>query len=199
MDLSSSQSAFMTHNGLKVRLNHDFCTEYIREENILPWYISIEAFDSLRRILSLLTAIILLIIYNKNLLYSSVIITVSYLVGYFISQSYFEMVLWNFTYGLFYMAYSVIEKFFLPYIAFIVISIIMNNYIIVLSFVIARVLCFILLCVINYIYARYYIRKYRIYIGDVERTAAKLILLYSDKGIEYKQWIEEYARFIHEQ
>lgn len=44
-------SAFMTHNGLKVRINHDFCLRNIREENITPWYTSIEAFDSLRAFL----------------------------------------------------------------------------------------------------------------------------------------------------
>ena len=48
MDNIRRSTAFMTHNGLKVRLNHDFCAQYMDEENILAWYISIEAFDSLQ-------------------------------------------------------------------------------------------------------------------------------------------------------
>lgn len=54
----------MTHNGLKVRLNHDFCAQYMDEENILAWYISIEAFDSLRVVLSIITAIVIMFMHE---------------------------------------------------------------------------------------------------------------------------------------
>ena len=79
----------MTHNGLKVRLNHDFCAQYMDEENILAWYISIEAFDSLRVVLSIITAIVIMFM-HEDPIYSGVIISVMYFIGYIISQSYFQ-------------------------------------------------------------------------------------------------------------
>ena len=132
----------MTHNGLKVRLNHDFCAQYMDEENILPWYISIEAFDSLRGVLSIITAIVMMFNHTSPL-YSGVIILLIYLLGYYISQSFFEMALLNMVYGFFYMIYSQVARFFIPYIALVVISIITKEYYILLSFIVARITGFV--------------------------------------------------------
>ncbi len=198
MDNIRRSTAFMTHNGLKVRLNHDFCAQYMDEENILAWYISIEAFDSLRVVLSIITAIVIMFM-HEDPIYSGVIISVMYFIGYIISQSYFQMVLWNWIYGSFYMLYSLLDRFFIPYIALVVIGIITKEYYILLSFIIARMVCFIVLFIINNKIARYYHKKYGIYLGDVERTAIKLIQFYSDKDITFDKWIKEYLRFMKKQ
>ena len=106
------QTAFMTYNGLKVRLNYDFCARYIKEDCILPWFTSIEAFDSLRYILSIITAITMMLKHEAPL-YSGGMIAIMYFYGFFISQSYFQMVLWNFFYVIFYMIYSKLNKLFI--------------------------------------------------------------------------------------
>lgn len=126
-NIRERHTAFITHNGLKVRLNHDFCAEYINEANILPWYISIEAFVSLRVVLSIITTIIMMFIHN-NPFYSGAIIAIMYLFGYYISQSYFEMIQLNMIYGFFYMFYSLLDRFFIPYIVLLVIGVITKEY-----------------------------------------------------------------------
>lgn len=188
-------TAFMTHNGLKVRLNHKFCTKYMNEEYILPWYISIEAFDSLRVVLSIITAIVMMFIHGDPI-FSSFLIAVMYLFGYYISQSYFEMVLLNMIYGYFYMFYSMIGRFFIPYIALVLIAIITKEYYIILSLIIARIVGYVVLSTINIVRAKYYYKKYGIYFGDVEITAIKLIEFYSDKAMTFDKWVKEYSEFI---
>ena len=195
MNYISRTTAFMTHNGLKVRLNHDFCAQYMDEENILPWYISIEAFDSLRGVLSIITAIVMMFNHTSPL-YSGVIILLIYLLGYYISQSFFEMALLNMVYGFFYMIYSQVARFFIPYIALVVISIITKEYYILLSFIVARITGFVVSSTINIVRAKYYYKKYGIYLGDVEITAIKLLQFYSDKDVTFKKWIKEYSRFM---
>ena len=175
------QTAFMTHNGLKVRLNYDFCARYIKEDCILPWFTSIEAFDSLRYILSIITAITMMLKHEAPL-YSGGMIAIMYFYGFFISQSYFQMVLWNFFYVIFYMIYSKLNKLFIPYIyiILIIISFITKEYFVLLAFMIVRMGCFLIILIVIIIRSNYYNKKYGFYLGDVEVTTAKLINLYSD-------------------
>lgn len=190
-------AAFMTHNGLKVRLNYDFCADYLDEEKILPWYISIEAFDSLRGLLAIIVAIIM-IFNHGNPIYVGLVIATFYLFGYYISQSFFEMALLNLVYGFIYMLYSYLSKFFIQYIALVVIAIICKEYWLLLSYVAARIACYVILTIINIIQSKYILKKYGVYMGDVERTAAKMIQFYSSKNIKYKQWVKEYSSFIND-
>jgi len=197
MDSSKENyTAFMTHNGLKVRLNHNFCVQNVEEKNILPWYISIEAFDSLRGILSIISAIIMMLL-HKDIIYSGIVIMIMYFIGFIISQSYFYMVMLNMIYGLFYMAYSFIERFFIQYIALIIISIISKEFMILLVFIGVRLACFVVMNIINIILLKYYYGKYKIHMGDVEITAAKILQFYSDKDINFKQWISDYSNYIN--
>lgn len=197
MDNASEKSrAFMTHNGLKVRLNHDFCAEYIEEKNILPWYISIEAFDSLRSFLSIVCAIIMMFT-HVNPIYAGAIILVMYFYGYLVSQSFSMMAILNMIYGFFYMLYSFLNKLFISYIALVVIAVITGEYWILLSFVATRIICFIILRFVNLAQSKYIFNKYGVYLGDVETTAVKLLQFYSDKNIKYKQWIKEYSAFMN--
>lgn len=191
-----NRTAFMTHNGLKVRLNHEFCIQNVEEKNILPWYISIEAFDSLRGILSIIGAIIMMLL-HKDTLYSGIVIVIMYFIGFIISQSYFYMVILNMIYGIFYMAYSFIERFFIQYIALVIISIISKEVRVLLVFIGVRLACFVVMNIINIIRLKYYYGKYRIHMGDVEITAAKILQFYSDKNLNFKQWIREYSNYIN--
>ena len=195
-NILGKQTAFMTHNGLKVRLNYDFCARYIKEDCILPWFTSIEAFDSLRYILSIITTITMMLKHEAPL-YSGGMIAIMYFFGYYISQSFFQMSLFNLLYGIFYMIYSKLDRLFIPYIALIVISLITKEYFILLAFIIARMGCFLILFVVNIIRLDYYNKKYGVYLGDVEVTAAKLINLYSDGYISFKKWLKEYSEFIN--
>jgi len=195
--MDNNNSAFMTHHGLKVRLNHDFCTENIAEQKIIPWYISIEAFDSLRVVLAVISTVLLMFFHKHGFLYSCSIITISYLYGYYISQSYFEMALLNLIYGFFYMIYSFLDRLFIPYIALVIISVITKEYGILMSFVFSRVICFLILSIVNIIRAKHYMKKYGVYLGDVEITAAKLIQFYSDNDLKFNQWLKEYSEFMN--
>lgn len=147
---TESYNAFMTHHGLKVRLNPDYCNQFIKQETVLSWYASIEAFDSLRGILSIITAIIM-ILTHQNLVYTAVMIGIVYFIGFIISQSYFCMAALNLIYGLFYMIYAVIERLFIQYIALIVISIMAKELYILLLFVGVRLVCFVVMNIINII------------------------------------------------
>jgi len=196
MNYIGQVTAFKTQNGLKVRLNPAFCVQYLEEEKIWPWNISIEAFDSLRSVLSNITAIILMF-KHATPFYSGIIILIMYLYGYYVSQSYLEMALLNMVYGYFYMLYSQLEKFFIPYIVLIVISIITKEYYILLSFIVARVVGFVIVTTITIIRGKYYYKKNGIGLGDVEITAIKLIQLYSDKDITFNKWIKDYSRFMN--
>jgi len=194
---SSSQkpSAFMTSNGLKVRLNHDFCVQYLEESNISSWYISIEGFDSLRGILSIISVIVMMLTHESPI-FAGVTIAALYLFGYYVSQSFFMMALLNLVYGLFYMIYSFLSKFFVQYIAIVVIAIITHEYWLVLSFVAARAVCFIILNILNVIKSKYTFSRYGVYIGDVEITAIRMLQFYSSKNIKCKQWLKEYSTFM---
>ena len=189
------QSSFMTHNGLKVRINHDFCLENIKEENILPWYTSIEAFDSLRGIMAIVCAVIMMLM-HKEPIYSGVTITIVYMLGYFISQSYGLMVLLNMVYGLFYMFYSILSKFFVQYIALIILVIITKEYYLLLSYIASRLICFIILMIVDIIRKNYYFKRFGFCLGDVEITAIKMLQFYSIESKKYKQWVNEYKEFI---
>jgi hypothetical protein len=188
-------SAFMTHNGLKVRINHDFCLRNIREENITPWYTSIEAFDSLRGLLAIICTIIMMFMHEEPI-YTGILIIASYLFGYLVSQSYSLMVLLNMVYGLLYMLYSILSKYFIQYIVLIVIAIIKKEYFLLLSYICARLICFIIMSTINALRGRYYFNKYGFYLGDVEITAIKILQFYSIKSKKFKQWINEYKGFL---
>jgi hypothetical protein len=109
-ETKETQNVFFTHNGLKVRLNHDFCTLNIKDEDILPWYISIESFDSMRGMLSIIVAILMMIT-HKDPIFSGMMIISIYFVGFIISQSYVYMVIFNMVYGLIYMLYSFLRRF----------------------------------------------------------------------------------------
>lgn len=146
----------MTHNGLKVRINHDFCLRNIREENITPWYTSIEAFDSLRGLLAIICTIIMMFMHEEPI-YTGILIIASYLFGYLVSQSYSLMVLLNMVYGLLYMLYSILSKYFIQYIVLIVIAIIKKEYFLLLSYICARLICFIIMSTINALRGRYYL------------------------------------------
>lgn len=185
----------MTHNGLKVRINHDFCLRNIREENITPWYTSIEAFDSLRGLLAIICTIIMMFMHEEPI-YTGILIIASYLFGYLVSQSYSLMVLLNTVYGLLYMLYSILSKYFIQYIVLIVIAIIKKEYFLLLSYICARLICFIIMSTINALRGRYYFNKYGFYLGDVEITAIKILQFYSIKSKKFKQWINEYKGFL---
>ena len=103
-------------------------------------------------------------------LYSGGMIAIMYFFGYYISQSFFQMSLFNLLYGIFYMIYSKLDRLFIPYIALIVISLITKEYFILLAFIIARMGCFLILFVVNIIRLDYYNKKYGVYLGDVEVT-----------------------------
>ena len=114
--MEKCSNAFLTHHGLKIRLNHDYCTADMTDETIFAWYTSIEAFDSLRGVLAIVASFIALAV-GISPIKTVVLICFAYFTGYWISQSFFDMVLLNLVYGYFYMAYQFLEKFFLPYIA----------------------------------------------------------------------------------
>lgn len=189
-------NAFMTHNGLKVRLNHDYCSEYLGEDKFMPWYISIEAFDSLRGFLTILSLIVLMFT-HQDPVYSGGFLVVIYLLGFFVSQSYFNMAIWNLLYGFIYMIYSLLSKFFIQYIAIVVISFVTKEYLLLISFLVARIICFVIIHIINIVRGKLLLKKYGVYLGDVEITAIKLINFYSQKNINYKQWITGYSAFVN--
>lgn len=187
--------SFLTTKGLKIRLNHDYCLNYIDMENVKAWYMSIEAFDSLRRILSIITAIILMLS-HATLTSSFLLLMIMYFVGFFVSQSYFDMVILNWIYGFLYIIYAMLEKFFIPYIVLVLIGFITGELDILLVVIASRFICFIIINSINMIKGKYYYKKYGFYLGDVEITAVKLIKFYSDYKIGFREWIEGYSKFI---
>lgn len=187
-------SAFMTHHGLKVRLNQDYCMQYLKEEKVLPWYISIEAFDSFSGFLSIIGAIILLFSHQSPV-YAGIVILMLYLFGMLVSQSFFLMGLFNLIYGLIFMLYEKLMKLFIPYIALVIIFI-TKEYTIFVAYLIVRFACFILIHIINIVRGKILYSKYGVYLGDVEITAIKLLNIYSDKEIIYKKWLENYSNFI---
>lgn len=187
--------AFMTHHGLKVRLHHDFCVHNLEESTILPWYTSIEAFDSLRGILSIIGAIVMMLT-HRNPVYAGITIAILYFVGFIISQSFFFMAILNLLYGLFYMAYSFIQRLLIPYITLLTITFISKEYIILLVYIAVRIACSIAIIIIYTIVLKYYKTTYGIAIGDVEITAIKLLQLYSKNNIEFKQWLLEYSNYL---
>lgn len=189
-------TSFKTPNGLKVRLNPYFCFKYLEEKNIQFWFLSIEAFDELRGFLSVLS-LILTMINHRSPVYSGLTIAIMYLYGYYISQSFWGMALLNMIYGPIYMIYSFLSRFFIQYIAIVVLLIITKEYWLLLSFIVARIVCFFLVTIINITRSKQLLKKYGVYLGDVEITAIKLLQFYSDKSINYEQWIKEYSEFIH--
>jgi len=138
---------------------------------------------------------------HLNPVYSGLIIAIMYLFGFYISQSYFEMASFNMICGpiyiIFYKIYSFLSRFFIQYIAIVVLLIITKKYRLLLSFIVARIVCFFLVTIINITRSKQLLKKYGVYLGDVEITAINLLLLYSDKNINYEQWIKEYSEFIH--
>lgn len=188
-------SAFMTHNGLKVRLNLDYCIQFLKEDNIIPWFISIEAFDSLRGLLSIIGTIFILFAHYDPIS-AGLQIMILYLFGFFVSQSFFLMTTLNFVYGLVFMLYEKLSRFFIPYIFLVIATIITKEYWILFAYVIVRVICFILIRFINIIRGKRYFLRYGVYFGDVEITAIKLLGFYSDKKIVLAKWMEDYSMFV---
>ena len=151
------QTAFMTHNGLKVRLNYDFCARYIKEDCILPWFTSIEAFDSLRYILSIITAITMMLKHEAPL-YSGGMIAIMYFYGFLYHSLIFKWYCGIFFYVIFYMIYSKLNKLFIPYIyiILIIISFITKEYFVLLAFMIVRMGCFLIILIVIIIRSNYY-------------------------------------------
>lgn len=188
-------NAFMTHNGLKVRLNHEYCISDMTDEAILAWYTSIEAFDSLRSVLAIIVSFFSLAV-GLSPINSAFIICVAYLIGYWISQSFFYMVILNLIYGYFYMLYQFMGKFFIQYVALIIYAIIKKDYWFLVAYIVARVACYIILHLLSLPYGRYIYKKYGVIITDVEVTAIKLLKFYSENGKNFKNWLANYSRFM---
>lgn len=169
--------------------------QYLKEEKVLPWLISIEAFDTFSGFLSIIGVIFLLFSHESSL-YAGLVIMVLYLFGMLVSQSFFLMGLFNLIYGLIFMLYEKLMRLFIPYIALFVITIITKGYMIFVAYLIVRFACFILTHSINIIRGKIFFSKYGVYIGDVEITAIKLLNIYSDNEIVYKKWLEDYSIFL---
>lgn len=191
----SENNAFLTHNGLKVRLDQDYCMQYLEKEKALPWLISIEAFDTFSSFLSIIGTIILLFTHQSPF-YAGIVIMALYLFGILVSQSFFLMGLFNLIYGLIFMLYEKLMRLFIPYIALAVITFITKEYLIFVAFLIVRFACFILTHLINIIRGKMLFSKYGVYIGDVEMTAIKLLNIYSNEEIVLKKWLENYSNFL---
>ena len=186
--------AFKTANGLKVRLNHFFCEKYLDQKDIVAWHCYIEAFDSLRGFLSIL-GLIYFMLSNEDPILTVWMLIVMYLMGFFISQSYSVMSIYFF-YTLIYGLYAFLSKYFLQYVAVLVIAIITKRYILMVSYIVARFISFLIVTIINFVRAKIILKKYGVYLGDVEITAIKLIKLFSPQKIKINQWIKEYSGFM---
>jgi len=107
------------------------------------------------------------------------------------------MMILNFVYGFIYMIYSLITRFFLQYAILIGAAIFTREYYILSAFVLARIICFIITHLVNIVQLKHYSKKYNVPIGDVEITAAKLLIFYSDENLNFKRWLIKYSDFIH--
>jgi len=111
-----------------------------KEEKVLPWLISIEAFASFSGFLSVIGTIILLITHHTPV-YAGIVIMVLSLFGLLVSQSFFLMGIFNLIYGLIFILYEKLLRLFIPYIALIVITFITKEYMVFIAFHIVRFAC----------------------------------------------------------
>ncbi|WP_066069665.1 hypothetical protein [Neobacillus soli] len=191
----NNHNGFITHHGLKVRLNPDYCFEYLeREDDVGAWFTSIEAFDSFRGFLSLIGAIILMFT-DVSPINAGIIIIALYTFGFVVSQSFTLMGIFNLIYGLIFMVYELLLRFFIPYIALFGVMFITKQYMVLVAFLAARIILFLLMSTINIIQSKWLFSKYGLYIGDVEITAIKLLKFYSKDRIVFKKWMQDYSRF----
>jgi hypothetical protein len=159
---------------------------------MLSWDMSVETYDSLRGTFSIIGAIVMMLMhidYNSFL----IVIIIIYLLGYYISQSYFLMVIFKLISVFFYKLYSLTNTKINLHIVLIVIGLIVNERYLLITYVFARLVCYITINIIGTIRKSYYYQKYGVYLGNAEVTAAKLIFIYTDKRKNFEQWMNEYS------
>lgn len=189
--------SFMTIHGLKVRLDMDFCMEYLKKNTSEPWSWTIEAYDSLR---SIATIIFVFVCMFKDVeltfvMFGTIIV---YFCGFYISQSLFAMSVLMVIYVPPYKLYAVLQKILVPYIALIVVAFSTKSFMVLAVFIIARVVCFVISYIVNLIIVHYNMKRFGIYMGDVEVTAYKTHLCYCDDRLEVDNWIRNYSAYLNE-
>jgi hypothetical protein len=148
MEIKTNRVGFITTHGLKVRLDYDYCSDHMNEDGCISWDLSIEAFDSLPRIISIIITIGLMFSHVEPIR-GGIIIFFTYTIALIVSQSYICMSTINFIYGFIYMLYQFLQKLFIAYITLILADIITKEYWLLLSFVVSRLLCFLLQQTVN--------------------------------------------------
>lgn len=190
--------AFKTVNGMKVRLDLQYCLRFLRsEDEVSAWSVAIEAFSSFAGFLSLLGAIVLMF-FDLDPWSMGFAVLFLYLFGFIVSQSYRLMSIFVLIYGLVFMVYESLMRFFIPHIALLVVTIVTKQYLLLLAYLIARILGFLLVITFIGWRGKSYVSRYGVYMGDTELTAIKLLKYYSDERIDEEKWMVDYGRFVRE-
>ncbi|ABP67792.1 hypothetical protein Csac_2213 [Caldicellulosiruptor saccharolyticus DSM 8903] len=144
-------------------------------------------------------SLISVILARVTIFAASTSMILSYLIGYLISKSSLLMSLTSICTHILYKIYFFLSNIFILYILNTAMVIYAKSCTLLVIYILIRIFCSLLIRSFDYICHNLFFKNHGIiFLQDIEVTATKLLVYFSNQKITYRQLLNEYSKFLLE-